>query len=98
MQLPIVGEGGVTIRKEYLDTFYCSQFVAVGLAKPTPKPKDPTPQEVDCAHCDNTRVEPVETSEYPPEPCSVCRKVYHQGDTIEKLDALVVSHTGQRKQ
>jgi hypothetical protein len=25
-----------------------------------------------CHHCDNTGTEPRETSEYPPEPCSVC--------------------------
>lgn len=31
----------------------------------------------DCEHCDTTRIEPVETSAYPPEPCSVCRS----GDT-----------------
>lgn len=32
--------------------------------------------EVVCSHCDGTGVEPVETSAYPPEPCSEC-KVEH---------------------
>lgn len=30
----------------------------------------PTPL---CQHCDNTGIEPFETSEYPPEPCSACK-------------------------
>jgi hypothetical protein len=30
-----------------------------------------------CEHCDGTGIEPIETSEYPPESCSVCVPVHY---------------------
>ena len=45
-----------------------------------------------CPHCDGTGVEPRETSAYPPEPCSECRKAMLA--RVEQAE-LVLERKGQ---
>lgn len=48
-----------------------------------------------CEHCDNTGIEPFETSEYPPEPCSVCGG--HNYAVYEQQHAKVDTGAGTTK-
>lgn len=43
-----------------------------------------------CTHCDNTGIEPFESSEYPPESCSVCKMRWNGQADPDKWPALPV--------
>lgn len=46
-----------------------------------------------CEHCDGTGIEPIETSEYPPEPCSECKATPQQLRTrLQQAEAELANH------